>query len=250
MSIKLTPVVFLAFFFARRDWRALAVAAASALAFTGIGFALTPRDSVIFWTEALRDPSRIGNLGYPGNQSLNGALHRIGLGDVTQLVWFAVCAVLGLSMLLLLRRLFRHGHDAMAAIAMALYALIASPVSWGHHWTWSVPAIIVLSVWAWRLLPADAAVWVAAFAGLGAWLFLQAPHWLLPFEQDATPSWSPVQHVVGSSYLWWALAALVVVWVVAPKVAVGTQGRWPPRPATTPPDRRSGSPGSLRQGRA
>ena len=84
MAIKLTPAVFLLYFFLRRDWRGMATAVISALAFTGIGHLLAPDDSVRYWTFAIRDPGRIGGLAYTSNQSVNGFVHRIGLDGLVR----------------------------------------------------------------------------------------------------------------------------------------------------------------------
>ena len=208
LSIKLTPAVFLAYFLMRRDWQGLVVGVVSALGWAGLGFALAPADSLRYWTGVVFDPSRIGGLAYHSNQSVNGMLHRLGVESST--AWFLLCAVIGLACLALMHRLFRRGHDAMAATVMGLYALIASPVSWSHHWVWAVPAIIIFTCWA---LYRTTRGWAAllGFAVLGALIFLYAPHWMVQ-EPETTPHWNAGQHLVGNAYLWWVLAALVVAW--------------------------------------
>ncbi len=50
IALKLTPAVFLLYFVLRRDTRALAVTAASAMVATLAGFAFTWRDSLEYWT--------------------------------------------------------------------------------------------------------------------------------------------------------------------------------------------------------
>lgn len=102
ISIKLTPAVFLGYFLVRRDWRALLMSIGSALAFTLAGFLLAPSSSVRYWTEALRDPSRIGGLSYVSNQSINGFLMRLGSGG--DQYWFVVCASIGFLLLIVMRR--------------------------------------------------------------------------------------------------------------------------------------------------
>ncbi|HJE51449.1 MAG TPA: glycosyltransferase 87 family protein [Tessaracoccus flavescens] len=215
LAIKLTPAVFLAYFLIRRDWRALAVGIGSALLYTGIGFLITPRDSLTYWTHTLRDPERIGEPGFASNQALQGMLARAGVDST--LVWFLLCAVIGLACLALMWRLFRDGHDAMAATTMGLYALVASPVSWGHHWVWVVPALIVLTHWAWRWLPSWRAYLLAALVAVGAWIYWNGPHWMLNPPADDAPDWSTWEQVAGSAYLWWALAALAAAALLAPR---------------------------------
>jgi alpha-1,2-mannosyltransferase len=42
------------------------------------------------------------------------------------------------------RRQLRIGDDVAALTAVAVGGLLASPLSWTHHWVWGVPAIMVL----------------------------------------------------------------------------------------------------------
>src|SRR5699024_4942311 len=78
MAVKLTPAVFLLYFVLRRDWRGLATAIGSALAFTGIGHLLAPEDSVRYWTFAIGAAARSGGLRFSYNQSANGVVYRLG----------------------------------------------------------------------------------------------------------------------------------------------------------------------------
>ena len=149
MAIKLTPAVFLLYFVLRRDWRGLATAVLAALAFTGIGHLLTPDDSVRYWTFAIRDPGRIGGLAFTSNQSVNGVVHRFGLeGTAASVAWFVVSCVIGLLIAWVAWRLLRAGQEVAAAVVVGSVALFCSPVSWGHHWVWAVPAVVLTLVWA------------------------------------------------------------------------------------------------------
>ena len=70
-----------------------------------LGIFLAPIDSREYWLHAALDPSRIGRIGYAGNQSRPGALHRLGLpvslelalwlGGVTVVVIACLAAVIG-----------------------------------------------------------------------------------------------------------------------------------------------------------
>lgn len=215
MAIKLTPAVFLAYFLMRRDWRALATGIASALLYTGIGFLLTWDASVQYWSSTLSDPTRIGELSYVSNQSLNGLFHRLWLPETTTtIVWFACCAVLGLSLLWLMHRLFAVGADAVAMVIMGVYALLASPVSWAHHWVWVVPGLLVLVVHAYRTTGWQR--WVAAFVvALGVLVFYSRGIWQVEPEPSAGSPWSGWEVVVGNSYVWWGLAFVVAAWLVS-----------------------------------
>lgn len=205
IAIKLTPAVFLAYFLVRRDWRALAMGVGSAVAYTGLGFLLAPSDSLQYWTQTLRDPSRIGILSYVSNQSLNGVLVRFGVGDgMRPVLWVAVCAVLGLGLLYLMYRLVGRGEDTAAWSLMGLYALLASPVSWSHHWVWAFPAVLVALAWG-RRSPAALTVGIA-----GAVVFFSYVIWAFPAQDHVELTWGPLGKTFGNSYVWWGIAFVVL----------------------------------------
>jgi len=89
-----------------------------------------------------------------------------------------------------------------------MFGLAVSPVSWSHHWVWALPAVLVAAVLAVRLRnPALAAVSAAGLA-----LMIWSPISLLPEHQETAASlW---RQLGGSSYLWWALAVIVVAGTV------------------------------------
>lgn len=213
LAVKLTPAVFLAYFLMRRDWRALAVGIGSALAYTALGFVVVWRDSVTYWTRTLTSAERIGNLAYLSNQSLNGLVRRLVTDDrAASLIWFGVCAVLGLSLLWLMWRLFALGLDAAAMVTMALYSLLASPVSWSHHWVWCAPVILVLAT-LWRTRPALVG-WVGAVvAALGMWVFFSRVIWAQPIVDEGVVEWTPWQQVLGNAQTLWGLLALGVLFL-------------------------------------
>ncbi|GAA4894625.1 alpha-(1-2)-phosphatidylinositol mannoside mannosyltransferase [Tessaracoccus lubricantis] len=209
-AIKLTPAVFLGWFLMRRDWRQLAVGVGSALLFTGVGFALRPADSWAYWTRVLPASERIGEPAYPSNQSLNGMLHRAMLGDSATWVWFIASVVIGLACLVVIRRLLQRGDDLTPAVVLGVYALVASPVSWDHHFVWAAPAMVLTTAWLWRLRRPWPAWAAAALTAAGLWIFRHAPHWELPHPPEQNPLWTPLQQVVGGAYFWWALGFLAL----------------------------------------
>ena len=75
------------------------------------------------------------------NQSLIGELARISHNPspltVTELALCASGLALGIAAA---HRQLRTGDDVAALTAVALGGLLASPLSWTHHWVWSVPA--------------------------------------------------------------------------------------------------------------
>lgn len=207
MAAKLTPAVFLAYFLIRRDWRALGNAVLSALVFTGLGSLITPSASLQYWTSILFDPSRIGGLAYVSNQSINGALIRLTHGGQVTVLWFAVCAVIGIASLFAMHRLLKAGQLASAVLMMGLFALLASPVSWSHHWVWVAPALVVL-VARWRSSGRARFIIVAV---VGVVVFCSRLVWFMPHENDAELTWTWWQQILGNAQVLWGVAAVAVL---------------------------------------
>ncbi|OBK72241.1 glycosyltransferase family 87 protein [Mycobacterium sp. 1274761.0] len=246
IALKLTPAVFLLYFMLRRDSRALIVATASAVVSTLLGFVFAWRDSWEYWTDTVRNTDRIGTATLNTNQNIAGALARLGLGEGERFaLWTLACfAVLGVT-IWAARRILRAGaaaaatsdsgaaaaatsdagaaaaatSDAGAAAAatshsgersvlaltcVAMFGLVVSPVSWSHHWVWALPTVMVCALVAYRQRHALLGAVTAAGVALMVW----TPITLMPEHHETTASlW---RQVVGGSYVWWALAVIVV----------------------------------------
>lgn len=224
IAIKLTPAVFLAYFAIRRQWRALTLAVASAAGATAIGFLLLPHASWRYWTTILSDPSRIGNLAYVSNQSLNGLLVRLGLSDGGGPIWFLLCATLGTYLLVLMRRLVNREQDLAALLTMAFFALLASPVSWSHHWVWIAPALVLLTCWATR----HPGRWLWVLIVLGFLIFLTALRWI-PREPATELHWPWWRTMIAGAYVWWTFAFLAGMASRLPGRVVGAASQLPSR---------------------
>jgi alpha-1,2-mannosyltransferase len=97
----------------------------------------------------------------------------------------------------------RAGEPTLAVICVALFGLVVSPVSWSHHWVWMLPAVLVTGILAWRRRNLALGLLSAAGVALMRW----TPIDLLPKHHETTANlW---RQVVGSSYVWWALAVIV-----------------------------------------
>jgi hypothetical protein len=73
--------------------------------------------------------------------------------------------------------------------------LLASPISWSHHWVWAVPVALVL----WERSRVAAVAWTA--------VFVARPILWPPWGDHRELDWSPLDHVVGNAYL---IAAVVL----------------------------------------
>jgi alpha-1,2-mannosyltransferase len=222
IAFKLTPAVFLLYFLLRRDTRALLVSMASAVVATVVGFALAPRDSWQYWTETVHDTDRIGTATYLTNQNIAGTLARLGLDQTPRFViWVVAClAVLALTVWAV-RRVLRPGalatgeRSVLALICVAMFGLVVSPVSWSHHWVWALPAVIVTAVLGYR--HRNVALGLTSLVGV-ALMYLVPIHLMTEHRETSASLW---RQMLGGSYVWWALALILVAGAVTLRERAG-----------------------------
>lgn len=206
-AVKLTPFAFLLFFVGHRQWRPAFTAVGAFVALTVGVWVLAPADTPAYLSTVLGDPDRIGDLAYTGNQSLNAMWHRFDLGGgVTTALWLASALVVAALGWAAVHRSRAAGDDLGALLAAAIAGLLASPVSWSHHWVWAMLAgvwiVPRLREWQW---PGR----IAAVVGL--LVFVTPPHWVLPNRHDRELDWAWWQHIVGNEFSLFGLALLVVL---------------------------------------
>jgi alpha-1,2-mannosyltransferase len=198
-AIKLVPLGFLLFFLAGGDRRGV-VRCLAGFAATSLGaVVLAPTDSWHYWTSVVLDAGRIGTPEWMTNQSVTGALARTSLSPETAaivrgvaLTLLAGCALVGA------RHLLGRDRRLAALVVVAAWCLLASPVSWSHHWVWAVPALVAVADARWattrrvRLLVGGAGALVVALAPL---------LWGRGLGQvvDDAYAWAAVLLVVGSA---------------------------------------------------
>ncbi|MEO6143372.1 MAG: glycosyltransferase 87 family protein [Dermatophilaceae bacterium] len=146
-GIKVVPSVFVLYFVLQRDWRSALRAGCGFLVTVGIGAVVAPQDSLRYWSGGLFEISRWGPVAVLDgkNQSLIGQLARLSRDPspplLTALLLSASVMALAIAAA---HRQFRIGDDVAALTALAIGGLLASPLSWTHHWVWAVPAVMVL----------------------------------------------------------------------------------------------------------
>ncbi|WP_424806968.1 glycosyltransferase 87 family protein [Rhodococcus sp. 27YEA15] len=159
-GVKLTPAFFWAYLLVTRQWRALVTAMVTFAATVVLGFLVIYRDAVTYWTGTLVDSERVGPTDAPSNQSVSGLIaqlaHTPTPSRVLILLISALAACLGLGAAWVAHR---HGEKLLGLTLTGLTATTVSPFSWGHHWVWFVPLIVLAAhyamaarkVWAWLL---------------------------------------------------------------------------------------------------
>lgn len=209
-AIKLTPAIFVVYLFAVGKWRAAVAAIISAAACTLLAVVLLPGPSWDFWTRlAGGDTGLGGSLIYFTNQSVYAdvirAFRLAPPGAAIGLLLCAVVAALGVWAAALWHRL---GHVRFAVSLCGIAGLLASPVSWLHHFVWVVPLALCL-VELRRDRFRAAPTW---FLILG-WLFvgwvIVSPYRVLPNGADLELLWTPEQHVLASISAVLGIALLV-----------------------------------------
>jgi alpha-1,2-mannosyltransferase len=203
-AIKLTPAVFVLYFLLRREYRAAATTIVAGAVATLIGFVVAPGPSWTFW---LHNPAA-GVSGSPffTNQTFQAVLVRAGVDGIAgKIIWL----LLSVALLVLAVPAIRRAPAPLALVATAGVGLLVSPTSWSHHWVWVAPALLVAAATAWRLRSRAWAVVTVVMAAV----FVIAPHQRgLPRSGDVELTWTPLQQVIGSTYVWFTMLLYVLLW--------------------------------------
>jgi alpha-1,2-mannosyltransferase len=140
-GIKLTPLIFIPYLLFTRRVRA---ATASALTFAvtvALGFALLPHASAVYWGGQFARPDNHFHL---DNQSLNGVILRLAhSAPDAHAYWLVAAVVAGIAGVASSILASRRGHELLGLVTCAATGLLASPVSWSHHYVSVVPALVL-----------------------------------------------------------------------------------------------------------
>ena len=194
-GIKLTPLVFvvLLVLIGRR-----AAATRAVITFVGtvlVGLAATP-GATAYWGERLADPTRVGPPSLAHNQSVSGVLTRLLDGPPSELLWMAVAGPVAVATVLAAAAWWRDGDRVLGAGLGALAMLLASPISWSHHWVWAVPIALAL----WERSRVAAGLWAA--------VFVARPILWPPWGEKREYAWHWYDHLDGNAYV---IATFVLV---------------------------------------
>ncbi|MFI2716033.1 phosphatase PAP2 family protein [Streptomyces collinus] len=110
---------------------------------TGLAWAAMPHDSSRYWVHHLAGAGLGGRADDLANQSLHGALLRLGLNGPLEIALFLT---LGAAVAVLaLRRAVRYFGDGQLLLAVAITgcaAIVVSPTAWEHQLLWVLLAIV------------------------------------------------------------------------------------------------------------
>ena len=171
-GIKIIPGVFVLYFVLKRDWPAVGRTVAGFAVSVVCGALVLPGDSWRYWSGGFIDLRRFGDgvALRADNQSLSAEFIRLSHDVNPPSAVLIGLSVLGLFVAVLAaKRQLDAERPLDAVVALGLGSLLASPVSWTHHWLWVVPLLLVTVSRRW---------WVTSWA-LGV-VFLIGPMALLP----------------------------------------------------------------------
>jgi hypothetical protein len=215
-AIKLVPAIFILFFLVTRRTKQAITALAAFVVCGLIGYLVDPAASHLYWTKLFRDTSRV-SAAYVDNETPYAALVRI-LGGTSHVGdWYLIISVvIGCVGLAVAATLARRADWLGAATVTGVTGLLASPISWSHHWVWIIPALVVL-------LRGGRASRIAAACGYI--LFALAPFWWTPHSHEAGEyGFHGFVTLVANSYLIAGLAFLAYM-VITTYRQTGTEAR-------------------------
>ncbi|WP_084528672.1 mannosyltransferase [Nocardia crassostreae] len=206
-GVKLTPAVTGLYFVARRRWLTAVWSAMVFAGTIGLMYLITPDETRKYFGELLGDATRIGPVGSATNQSLRGAISRLLGHDVgTGPVW--IVAVLITAVLAVLAWRALAADDRLGTLLIVqLFGLMASPISWSHHWIWLIPVMLWLlygplrEAAGARLL---AGYWLVTTAVGVPWVLLYAQPDIWTISRPGLLSWLGTVDVIGVLifYVW------------------------------------------------
>jgi alpha-1,2-mannosyltransferase len=164
-GIKLTPLIFIPYLLFTRRVRAAAVSALTFAVTVGLGFALLPHASAVYWGGKVFRPGKHFHL---DNQSLNGVILRLThAGPDAHAYWLVAAVVVGIAGLATSVLASRRGHELLGLVACAATGLLVSPISWSHHYVFVIPALALAAYGPRRL--SYRILGVALVVGLFGW---------------------------------------------------------------------------------
>ena len=223
-GFKLVPAIFIPYLFLTGRRRAGFVSLGTLAATVGGAFLVMPAESRQYWGGMFVDSSRVGDVSYVGDQSMHGWITRVLHGALhAQDLYYLAALVVVVVGLFLATWQYRRGNELLSILVTAVVGLLASPISWSHHWVWITVALVLAADWAWRkgrleywLLP------LGLYVLYAAWLRRQSGGWLpsgliwgVPYNNNLEYTWQGMQVIQGDMYTLiglFFLLCLAILW--------------------------------------
>ncbi len=226
-AVKLTPGLFLIYLLAVRKWRAAIGCAVSGAAVTLLSFVLAPAASIDYWGRLLHGDTGLGHsLIYYTNQTVYADVVRVlGLGSGAAKLGLALSAVVAALGVWSAARWHRLGDVRLAVVLCGVAGLLASPVSWLHHFVWVVPLAVCLLDRAPAVVRPGGGlerseprlpIWVRVLGLVFVGWVIVAPFQRLPNGADVELTWTWSQHLLASVTALLGVAFLIATIVTRP----------------------------------
>ena len=145
-------------------------------------------------------------------------------------LWIVLVILALIAVVFVMVRLLRANAPIAALSVNAVFALLASPISWSHHWSWAPVLLVAIGCYAFnsnafsgqdfsegrdsrsehRPLRGPRWMWaILLIVGFAA--FALEPTTLVPYNNQNELHWNFWQQIVGNAYLWWALIVLALL---------------------------------------
>ncbi len=224
-AIKLTPLAFVPLMFGSRRSRDGLISVFAFTATVALGWVVQPSEATRYWSSLVVDASRIGDVAFVSNQSINGMLWRLDGPGGNRVAWALSCLAVGLVCYTVGIRALRHGDWVLAVGSVGLFSLLASPISWSHHWVLLTPMLVALCL---RRTSMS-----TGLAVLGTVVLISRVIWWVPIGPDLDDGHSVWQILSGNAYV---LFGLAVVAYLASSLRNGLAPGTPVDAATTRDD--------------
>jgi len=225
-AIKLTPGIFLLYLIVTGRRRAWITTVVTGLVVTLVSAVVVPSASITFWGRLAHGDTGLGHsIIYYTNQSVMADVVRIfGLGRDAALVGLVLSALVAALGVWAAAAWDRLDQVRWAVSLCGVAGLLASPVSWLHHFVWIVP--LGLCLLQGTLLPAEnaddetaAPLALPTWFQVLTWLFVGwvvvSPVRRLPNGADVELTWNWHQQAVASVTAVLGIALLVAGGLVA-----------------------------------
>ena len=145
-AVKLTPLIYIAYFVVSRSRLSTLRAVGAFVGATAVAWLVLPSDSALFWFHQAFIPGHKGRVRGTANQSWLGLVDRFSstLGYMTIIVWLVLSAATFLLGYCLAKRYIASARPIESVLALALTELLVSPISWAHHWSWIILLPVLL----------------------------------------------------------------------------------------------------------
>jgi alpha-1,2-mannosyltransferase len=217
-ALKLTPGIFLIYLLAVGKRRAALVTVAVGAAVTALSWVVAPAISADFWGRLAHGDTGLGHsIIYYTNQSVMADVIRV-FGVSSSVSTLALLPALLVVLVGVWAAALWHrlGDVALAVTLCGIAGLLASPVSWSHHFIWVVPFALCLIGTPRRSATSGeqrTATRLPIWYQIVGWLFVgwvvAAPFKQLPNGGDVELTWTGSQHWLASMTAVLGMAVLV-----------------------------------------